>query len=132
MLYFLSSLLNLGHLQQIYLRFQFIISGLKRKGLSNASYNVDKQVTEDAETPEDDGSRLVLSGGEGYVDFRIGRGTSNCLMYFLFHYFCFDGLNVVQNVEICRQLTEIKNVSLYFHNMLIENQPFVQQIDRIV
>lgn len=59
-------------------------------------------MTEDAETPEDDGSRLVLSGGEGYVDFRIGRGTSNCLMYFLFHYFCFDGLNVVQNVEICR------------------------------
>lgn len=47
-------------------------SGKKRKGLSSASYNVDKQVTEEAETPADDGSRLVLSGGEGYVDFRIG------------------------------------------------------------
>lgn len=51
----------------------FVISGSKRKGLSSASYNVDKQVTEDAETPVDDGSRLVLSGGEGYVDFRIGK-----------------------------------------------------------
>ncbi|XP_052794701.1 C-Jun-amino-terminal kinase-interacting protein 4-like isoform X14 [Mya arenaria] len=57
-----------GHRDAV--KFFVAVPGKKRKGLSQASYNVDRQA-EEMESPTDDGSRLVLSGGEGYVDFRI-------------------------------------------------------------
>lgn len=45
-------------------------SGKKRKGIGSVTTDVNKP---EGEVPAaDDGSRLVISGGEGYVDFRIG------------------------------------------------------------
>ena len=43
-----------------------IFSGKKRGGISAASQDLE-------DTKEMSETRLVLSGGEGYVDFRIGR-----------------------------------------------------------
>jgi hypothetical protein len=44
--------------------------------MTNVTTDVDKPETEEPGEPgepgSDDGSRLVISGGEGYVDFRIG------------------------------------------------------------
>jgi len=54
---------------------RLLFTGKRRKGLSAASYNVDKN-KEETDSPTDDGTRLVLSGGEGYVDFRIGEALS--------------------------------------------------------
>ncbi|XP_053399038.1 C-Jun-amino-terminal kinase-interacting protein 4-like isoform X18 [Mercenaria mercenaria] len=44
-------------------------TGKKRRGISNITTDVDRP--EAGEPSTDDGSRLVISGGEGYVDFRI-------------------------------------------------------------
>ena len=47
----------------------FSISGKSRKGISNAG-----DAMNDLGDEADPRTRLVISGGEGYVDFRIGMG----------------------------------------------------------
>lgn len=56
-----------------------ILSGKKRKGVGNASSDVDGGSEDTSLT--DDGSRLVMSGGEGYVDFRIGMNSALVVIY---------------------------------------------------
>ncbi|XP_053399026.1 C-Jun-amino-terminal kinase-interacting protein 4-like isoform X6 [Mercenaria mercenaria] len=53
-------------------------TGKKRRGISNITTDVDRP--EAGEPSTDDGSRLVISGGEGYVDFRIGDGDDDILL----------------------------------------------------
>ncbi|KAH3833821.1 hypothetical protein DPMN_107137 [Dreissena polymorpha] len=67
-----------GHRDAV--KFFVAVPGKKHKGLSSASFNVDNQETEITDRLSDDGSRLVLSGGEGYVDFRIGDGDDDIVM----------------------------------------------------
>ena len=70
--------------------------------MTNVTTDVDKPETvEQGEPGSDDGSRLVISGGEGYVDFRIG---TYYLQYFLFtirrlYYIIIDVIRRLANVS---------------------------------
>ncbi|XP_062572105.1 C-Jun-amino-terminal kinase-interacting protein 3-like isoform X17 [Saccostrea cucullata] len=67
-----------GHRDAV--KFFVSVPGSPRKGLSAATVSEegdDNKSRHEAVPTEDSSSRLILSGGEGYVDFRIGDGDDD-------------------------------------------------------